>query len=258
MSTSYIVLKHMKVINVNIQPSNVVYGMPSIIGIYGMLHNFERMFNQKMDDPTFYIKVNRFSIIFHDEYCDISSSVSPKMINYMKTENPNEESSITHRPLARMQVSLIVEVISEDDVLLDDVNNVTLNKFCKGDIMHYKTEVIRSVDHNLKLKSGDFLIDTSSDLVKYEDKLQGIITELNSPDSGWNVATHIGYVILESGEKRNGIVGYGEYLHSFSEPLTGIAKLINKRNIDFSNVDEYNSIWWNYSSNNNFIYVRGN
>ncbi|MCW8331440.1 hypothetical protein MD588_21840 [Photobacterium sp. SDRW27] len=232
-SSDYMIIPKIKIGHANAESSGYTIGLPSLIGIFGYLHAFER--RVRKDYPKFSFK--RFALRlerFHLERRGITLEAS-------KIKNENiAPPALRDSWQCDMTMSVLLECESADEVKLAEVPRWLPNRLCRGHthIPHEVQDRIQ-ISHDLKLcikelqqQPGLWLLaDEHHEITDVQILLEQIDTN--------RLVTCLGYHLISSPATDKGSM-YG-YPHAFCEPVLGL--VCTMQSIHHKQID---SLLWRY------------
>lgn len=234
--STYITLPSLHITNACAIPCAYLAGLPSLMGVLGFVHHFQRRFN---NNTKSHMQIEAFAICLHD------FSLHNRGLSKEFTAKSNKSISMPGVVDSRqcdLKLSLILKVSRVRAVTNDELVRALPMKLCDGAVHVPINELSNLSVHScfskaqaqLSICHGQWLVDKhkthpireANDIVKQLDKVDLVMT-------------HTGYQFLEIPRAKAGSID--GLPHAFTEPVLSPAGL--KSYVTGQNIDE---LFWQY------------
>jgi CRISPR-associated protein Csy2 len=242
-SDTFIVIPNIKVNDANAMNSNCTVGIPSLMGLWGFIHKFERNINQLNHSI---VKINGFAVCIHDY--TLPKRASSKEV-YQRKNKQIVTPGLIDSIQCDLSVSLVLRVISQKELSSNVLLNSLPTHLCGGSvhlglkdlahITHIKD--FDCVDKTITNKQGKWLVPC----IKEHDT----VAELLNTSQAYNLAiVNTGYLFLEKPKHKEGILD--DLQHAFSECILSSAELIK-----YTHSKDYHKLFWSYNFTEQSVFL---
>ncbi len=240
---TFIVIPNINVNDANAMNSNCTVGIPSLMGLWGFIHKFERNINQVNHSN---VKINGFALCIHDY--TLPKRASSKEV-YQRKNKQIVTPGLIDSIQCDLSVSIVARVISQKELSSNILLNSLPTHLCGGSV-HLELKDLAHITHikdfdcvdkTITNKQGKWLVPC----IKKHDTM----TELLNTSQAYNLAiVNTGYLFLENPKHKEGVLD--DLQHAFSECILSSAELIKH-----TRSNDYRKLFWSYNFTEKSIYL---
>jgi len=242
---SFILIPNLRVNDANAMSTGCTVGFPSLIGLWGFIHKFERNIN---DLNSSKIKFDSFALCIHD-FC--LSKRTPSKEAYLKDKKNIITPGLIDSIECDLSVSLVLRVSSEEQLGSSILQSALPTHLCGGSTHLNLKDLpqlshVKSFNESIKLinnKHGKWLIPQVHEKETLNDFLDTFKLEpfclVNS-----------GYMFLEQPTFKEGVLG--NLQHAFSENILNCARLVKH-----TYSQNHTRLFWSYKFSDKSVFLSG-
>ena len=233
-SEYFILVPNLRVNDANAMSTGCTVGIPSLIGIWGFIHKFERNINELNISK---IKFDGFALCIHD-FC--LSKRTPSKEAYLRDKKNIITPGLIDSIECDLSVSLVLRVSSEEQIGSNILQSALPTHLCGGSVHLNLNDLphlahIKNFNESIKLignQHGKWLIPQAHEKETLNDFLDTFKVEQF-------VLVTSGYIFLEQPTFKEGVLG--ELQHAFSENTLNCARLVK-----YTYSQSHTRLFWSY------------
>ncbi len=245
MAESFILIPNLSINDANAMSTGATVGLPSLIGVWGFIHKFERNIKQFNNID---IKIHSFAACIHEFSL---SKRTPTKESYLKGNKKVLAPGLIDSIECDLSMSLVLRVSVQEKLNSNALQNSLPTKLCGGSVnlnhkdlsnfAHFESfnVAIKSISH----KYGKWIAPHESE----KNKLNQF---LNTFHKGHFVLVCSGYLFLEKPADKHGVLD--NLKHSFSESMLSCA-ILTKHIYSQS----HERLFWSYNFTETSIFLAG-
>ena len=242
---SYILIPNLSVNDANAMSTGCTVGFPSLIGLWGFIHKFERNINDLSSSKT---KFDSFALCIHD-FC--LSKRTPSKEAYLKDKKNIITPGLIDSIECDLSVSIVLRVSSEEQLGSSILQSALPTHLCGGSTHLNLKDLpqlthVKSFNESVKLinnKHGKWLIPQ----VREKETLNDFLDTFRL---GPFCLVNSGYMFLEQPTFKEGVLG--NLQHAFSENILNCARLV-KHTYSRS----HTRLFWLYKFSDKSVFLSG-
>lgn len=242
---SYILIPNLSINDANAMSTNSTVGVPSLIGVWGFIHKFERNIKQFNNID---IKIHSFAACIHE--FNLSKRTQTKE-SYLKENKKVLAPGLIDSIECDLSMSLVLRVSVQDKLNSNALQNSLPTKLCGGSVnLNHKdlSKFAHFESFNVAIKSisnkyGKWL-------APHESEKNTLSLFLNTFQTGHFVLVCSGYLFLEKPADKHGVLD--NLKHSFSESILSCA-ILTKHIYSQS----HERLFWSYNFSETSVFLAG-
>ncbi len=240
---SFIVIPNLRVNDANAMSTSCTVGIPSLIGIWGFIHKFERNINQLNNSK---IKFDSFALCIH--HFGLSKRTPSKEL-YLRDKQKVLAPGLIDSVECDLSISLVLRVTSEEKFDSSTLQNALPTHLCGGSVHLNLKDLpnlthVKNFDDSTKLigtHHGKWLVPQVYDKGLLSEFLEGFKVEKF-------VLVNTGYIFLEKPNFKQGVLG--DLKHTFAESLLNYACLVK-----YTLNQSHTKLFWSYKFSEQGVFL---
>ena len=243
-SESFIIIPNLKVNDANAMSTGCTVGFPSLIGIWGFIHKFERNINEF---NNFKIKFDSFALCIHD-FC--LSKRTPSKEAYLKDKKNIIAPGLVDSIECDLSVSLVLSVSGKEQLDSNILQSALPIHLCGGNV-HLSLKDLPQLSHVESFNEAIKLIDNLHGkwLIPQTHEKKTLNDFLDMFKIEQFVLVSSGYIFLEKPTSKGGVLG--DLQHAFSESILNCACLVK-----YAHSQSHTRLFWSYQQTEQSVFCQ--